>query len=92
MLVCGNGGSSADSGHIVGELMKSFIIPRPINENDKRKISEILGESETANCLQEGIPPTILPTSSAGIKLSKTKVKSKEYAPTKQVGAYFKIC
>ncbi|MCA1759630.1 MAG: SIS domain-containing protein, partial [Bacteroidales bacterium] len=24
VLVCGNGGSSADAGHIAGELMKSF--------------------------------------------------------------------
>ncbi len=30
VLVCGNGGSAADSEHIVGELMKSFIIKRPI--------------------------------------------------------------
>ena len=65
VLVCGNGGSSADSGHIVGELMKSFILPRPISESGKRKISEILGESETANCLQEGIPAIDLTAQSA---------------------------
>ncbi|GHU53913.1 phosphoheptose isomerase 2 [Clostridia bacterium] len=29
VLVCGNGGSAADSGHIVGELMKGFILKRP---------------------------------------------------------------
>lgn len=29
-LICGNGGSAADSQHIVGELMKSFVIRRPI--------------------------------------------------------------
>ena len=29
VLVCGNGGSCADSGHIVGELMKEFRIKRP---------------------------------------------------------------
>jgi len=28
MLVCGNGGSAADADHIVGELMKSFVLPR----------------------------------------------------------------
>jgi D-sedoheptulose 7-phosphate isomerase len=30
LLVCGNGGSAADSEHIVGELMKGFRLPRPI--------------------------------------------------------------
>jgi phosphoheptose isomerase len=29
ILVCGNGGSCGDSGHIVGELMKGFRLPRP---------------------------------------------------------------
>ena len=31
LLVCGNGGSAADSEHIVGELMKSFVKKRPID-------------------------------------------------------------
>lgn len=31
VLVCGNGGSAADSEHIVGELMKGFARPRPIS-------------------------------------------------------------
>ena len=31
LLVAGNGGSAADSEHIVGELMKGFKLPRPIN-------------------------------------------------------------
>jgi phosphoheptose isomerase len=30
LLVCGNGGSAADSEHIVGELMKGFRLPRRI--------------------------------------------------------------
>lgn len=28
ILVCGNGGSAADAEHIVGELMKGFLLPR----------------------------------------------------------------
>lgn len=31
ILICGNGGSSSDSNHIVGELMKSFIFKRNID-------------------------------------------------------------
>lgn len=30
LLICGNGGSAADSDHIVGELMKGFELRRPI--------------------------------------------------------------
>jgi D-sedoheptulose 7-phosphate isomerase len=30
LLVCGNGGSAADSEHIVGELMKGFMLRRPV--------------------------------------------------------------
>jgi D-sedoheptulose 7-phosphate isomerase len=30
LLICGNGGSAADSEHIVGELMKAFNLPRPL--------------------------------------------------------------
>lgn len=33
LLVCGNGGSAADSEHIVGELVKSFRFKRPIDES-----------------------------------------------------------
>ena len=30
VLVCGNGGSAADSEHIVGELVKGFVLPRRV--------------------------------------------------------------
>jgi D-sedoheptulose 7-phosphate isomerase len=30
LLVCGNGGSAADAEHIVGELMKGFMLRRPV--------------------------------------------------------------
>ena len=30
LLLCGNGGSAADCDHIVGELMKGFLLQRPI--------------------------------------------------------------
>lgn len=32
VLVCGNGGSAADSEHIVGELMKGFLSQRPVKD------------------------------------------------------------
>lgn len=38
LLVCGNGGSSADSEHIVGELMKGFKLKRPVSRSDAEKL------------------------------------------------------
>lgn len=32
ILICGNGGSAADSEHIVGELMKGFLLKRPVED------------------------------------------------------------
>jgi len=34
LLVMGNGGSSADAEHFCGELMKGFILPRPLRPNE----------------------------------------------------------
>lgn len=58
IMLCGNGGSAADSEHIVGELMKSFAMPRPIPEEDfqKLKASGMDDWEEFGNLLQRGIP------------------------------------
>lgn len=34
LITCGNGGSAADAMHIVGELMKSFLLPRKIEASN----------------------------------------------------------
>ena len=38
VLVCGNGGSAADSEHIVGELMKGFLLKRKIPQVDINRL------------------------------------------------------
>lgn len=43
LLICGNGGSAADSDHIVGELMKGFYLQRKLPEEEKAIYGE-LGE------------------------------------------------
>ena len=40
LLVCGNGGSAADSEHIVGELMKGFLRRRPISNGMRERLIE----------------------------------------------------
>lgn len=38
LLVAGNGGSAADSEHIAGELMKRFMLPRPVDSAFAQKL------------------------------------------------------
>jgi D-sedoheptulose 7-phosphate isomerase len=45
LLVCGNGGSAADSIHIVGELMKGFVLPRKLTKEERNKIHTQFPES-----------------------------------------------
>lgn len=62
LLVCGNGGSASDAAHIVGELMKGFLLKRPMNEETKKKFKDVLGEDceAFAQNLQCGIPAIAL--------------------------------
>lgn len=41
LLICGNGGSSSDADHIVGELMKSFSIKRPVDIEFEETLKEV---------------------------------------------------
>ena len=43
LLVCGNGGSAADSDHIVGELMKGFLKRRPISAEHATQLEQAGG-------------------------------------------------
>ena len=58
LLVCGNGGSSADAGHVVGELMKGFEDERPLNAEIQNKMFQEFGEQGIllAEKLQQGLP------------------------------------
>lgn len=57
VLVCGNGGSCSDAEHIVGELMKSFRLPRPVT--DERIPAHLRGR------LQGALPAISLPSQTA---------------------------
>lgn len=41
LLICGNGGSAADAEHIVGELMKGFLLKRNLKEMDRAKLETV---------------------------------------------------
>lgn len=62
LLVAGNGGSAADSEHIVGELMKGFKLARKLDEAISQKLineSEELGKTLAEN-LQGALPAIAL--------------------------------
>lgn len=57
LLIAGNGGSAADSEHIVGELMKKFKIHRPVPKEFAEKLKNLdatRGEN-LANNLERGL-------------------------------------
>jgi D-sedoheptulose 7-phosphate isomerase len=58
LFLCGNGGSAADSEHIAGELLKSFLLPRKIDDPDfKSKIENKFADDslDILNKLQKGL-------------------------------------
>lgn len=66
LLTAGNGGSAADSEHIVGELMKSFLFNRKINGDFEATLIGQFGEEgvQLANKLEgtlSAIPLTSMP-------------------------------
>ena len=60
-LFCGNGGSAADCEHIVGELMKGFLLKRPMAEADKKAFLALYPDDGfVVEHLQGGIPAIAL--------------------------------
>lgn len=59
ILLAGNGGSAADCGHITGELMKGFLLPRNMEKKQKTQFFVSIPEKDAAylsSKLQRGIP------------------------------------
>ena len=58
LLLCGNGGSSADCDHIVGELMKAFCAKRKIKPELSSRLQELYGEETEyfTKHLEQGLP------------------------------------
>jgi D-sedoheptulose 7-phosphate isomerase len=64
LLICGNGGSAADSEHIVGELMKGFLKRRPIPPEHVAKLEAASSGSgkQIAERLQGALASISLPS------------------------------
>jgi D-sedoheptulose 7-phosphate isomerase len=68
LLVCGNGGSAADSEHIVGELMKGFRLRREVPEAFRKKLElDFQQEGEYLASRLQGALPAISLASHVGL-------------------------
>lgn len=58
LLIAGNGGSAADSEHIAGELMKSFLFLRKVDEKTVQQLNALYGEKGVglAEVLEGALP------------------------------------
>lgn len=58
IMVCGNGGSAADSLHIVGELMKGFLLRRKLDGKKQEEIRSLFPDSSQyfIDNLQQALP------------------------------------
>ena len=67
LLLCGNGGSCSDCDHIVGELMKGFLLTRALQEAQKEAMKARCAtiDEKTLARLQCGLPAIALPSFSA---------------------------
>ena len=92
VMICGNGGSSADSAHITGELMKGFKKSRKISDELEEKISDVTNAfyeksamtgaqnriNEMKELLEQGLP-TIDLTSFAALNTAYANDKNADY-------------
>lgn len=62
LLVAGNGGSASDAEHIVGELMKAFVLPRKLTHEESARLTEMDAERGPvlAANLQQALPAIAL--------------------------------
>jgi phosphoheptose isomerase len=91
LLICGNGGSAADSEHIVGELMKGFLKKRSICQEDAGKIKLVFPDEWKflSGNLQGALPALSLSSHSALVSAFMNDV-SPEMVFAQQVYGYGK--
>jgi phosphoheptose isomerase len=67
LLLCGNGGSAADCEHLVGELMKGYLLPRSLPPTIRQKLIERFPDNGTylADHLQGALPALSLVSQTA---------------------------
>ena len=89
MLVCGNGGSAADSEHIVGELMKGFKLPRRMDEKTQARMRAMFPEEADGMIRNlQGAVPAISLVSQTALMTAFSNDQSAQYVFAQQVMGY----
>jgi D-sedoheptulose 7-phosphate isomerase len=61
LYICGNGGSMSDALHISGELLKSYILPRPLDADTEARLHDAGPDGATlGQALQRGLRTMVL--------------------------------
>lgn len=60
LLLCGNGGSACDCEHIAGELMKGFLLKRPLTQTEREALAKAGDDGMIATQLQRALPVIVL--------------------------------
>lgn len=92
LLVCGNGGSAADSEHIVGELMKEFKLKREVYKNQAEAMKQI--DPELGDILAkhlQGALPAIALTGHSSLTTAFMNDSNPELIFAQQVNGYGKV-
>lgn len=91
LLLCGNGGSCADCEHIAGELLKGFLLKRPLDLSIVESLERNYGSAglEIGKKLQQGLPAISLGTHAGAISAFANDVDP-ELVYAQQVIAYGK--
>lgn len=87
LLICGNGGSAADAQHIVGELMKGFLLKRELSEEQKQTFSGTQDGEYIATHLQGALPAVAL-TAHEGLNTAFANDVAADMIFAQQVWAY----
>lgn len=85
IMICGNGGSAADSAHIVGELMKSFKKTRPIDAKTAARLKEYGREGARLALSLEGAIPAVALTENGAFLTAFSNDKDASVAFAQQV-------
>lgn len=88
LLLCGNGGSACDCEHIAGELMKGFLLRRPLAPDERAALESFGAEgARLAGKLQRALPSLVL-TGLPGLTTAFSNDVDPELAFAQQAFAY----
>lgn len=83
LYICGNGGSAADALHIAGELVKSFMLKRGLDEDFRKRTTD-----EELLCNLQGALPAYALTENIALATAFANDVATEYVFAQQVYAY----